>query len=267
MSGPAEHARARAGRLRRSARRASAWPPPRRARCTCAWAAPACRAVYADDVELELGRAYVLREGADVTIVACGVEVEQALKAAAAAGRGGRVEAEVIDAFSVKPLDEETILASAGKTGCAVVCRGAQRRWGAWARPWPRRWPRTRPGAVRRSWACATPSANRASSSELMAYFNLDARAIVEAVKKRHGREGHVIESSPSSVHHYSNGAYCDERYQPRGSCAPTPGAAAPMRRRRLRARRHRSFLRRCPCLRLTTCPSRRVRRSSPSTT
>ena len=38
--------------------------------------------VYADDVELELGRAYVLREGADATIVACGVEVEQALKAA-----------------------------------------------------------------------------------------------------------------------------------------------------------------------------------------
>ena len=38
--------------------------------------------VYADDVELELGRAYVLREGGDATIVACGVEVEQALKAA-----------------------------------------------------------------------------------------------------------------------------------------------------------------------------------------
>ena len=39
-------------------------------------------AVYADGVELELGRAYVLREGSDATIVACGVEVEQALKAA-----------------------------------------------------------------------------------------------------------------------------------------------------------------------------------------
>ena len=39
-------------------------------------------AVYADGVELELGRAYTLREGSDVTIVACGVEVEQALAAA-----------------------------------------------------------------------------------------------------------------------------------------------------------------------------------------
>ncbi len=39
-------------------------------------------AVYADGVELELGCAYVLRQGTDVTIVACGVEVEQALAAA-----------------------------------------------------------------------------------------------------------------------------------------------------------------------------------------
>ena len=66
--------------------------------------------VYADGVELELGRAYVLREGSDATIVACGVEVEQALKAAQMLAAEG-VEVEVIDAFSVKPLDEDTVLA------------------------------------------------------------------------------------------------------------------------------------------------------------
>ena len=77
-------------------------------------------AVYADGVELELGRAYVLREGSDATIVACGVEVEQALKAAQMLAAEG-VEVEVIDAFSVKPLDEDTVLASVGKTGRAVV--------------------------------------------------------------------------------------------------------------------------------------------------
>ena len=77
-------------------------------------------AVYADGVELELGRAYVLREGADATVVACGVEVEQALKAAEALAAQG-VDVEVIDAFSVKPLDEGTILASARKTGRVVV--------------------------------------------------------------------------------------------------------------------------------------------------
>lgn len=61
-------------------------------------------AVYADGVELELGCAYVLRQGTDVTIVACGVEVEQALAAAEELAAEG-ISAEVIDAFSVKPLD------------------------------------------------------------------------------------------------------------------------------------------------------------------
>ena len=74
--------------------------------------------VYDDDVELEIGRAYVLREGSDVTIIACGVEIKEALAAAdVLADRG--VSAEVIDAFSVKPLDEETILASVEKTAAS----------------------------------------------------------------------------------------------------------------------------------------------------
>ena len=77
-------------------------------------------AVYADGVELELGCAYVLRQGTDVTIVACGVEVEQALAAAEELAAEG-ISAEVIDAFSVKPLDRETIVASAKKTGRVVV--------------------------------------------------------------------------------------------------------------------------------------------------
>lgn len=73
-------------------------------------------AVYEDGSQLELGKAYVLREGSDVTIVACGVEVEQALKAAAILDEKG-ISAEVIDAFCLKPLDEATIIASAQKTG------------------------------------------------------------------------------------------------------------------------------------------------------
>ena len=47
--------------------------------------------VYADDVELELGRAYVLREGDDATIVACGVEIREALAAAELLAERGRV--------------------------------------------------------------------------------------------------------------------------------------------------------------------------------
>ncbi|WP_462134465.1 transketolase family protein [Slackia piriformis] len=76
--------------------------------------------VYDESSVFEVGRAKVLREGSDVTIVACGVEIDEALKAAEALAEKG-VSAEVIDAFSIKPLDEETILASARKTGCVVT--------------------------------------------------------------------------------------------------------------------------------------------------
>ncbi|MCL2491663.1 MAG: transketolase family protein [Coriobacteriia bacterium] len=77
--------------------------------------------VYEEGFELELGRAYVLREGSDVTIAACGIEVDQALKAAELLETEG-VQAEVIDVVSVKPLDVETILASVRKTGRIVTC-------------------------------------------------------------------------------------------------------------------------------------------------
>lgn len=68
-----------------------------------------------------LGRARVLRSGSDVSIIACGVEVEQALIAADRLAESG-VSAEVVDAFSLKPLDEATILGSIAKTGNAVSC-------------------------------------------------------------------------------------------------------------------------------------------------
>ena len=70
--------------------------------------------------EFELGKAKVVREGTDVTIVACGAEVAEALAAAEMLAAEG-IEAEVIDAFSIKPLDAETILASAAKTGRVVT--------------------------------------------------------------------------------------------------------------------------------------------------
>ena len=88
--------------------------------------------VYADDVELELGRAYVLREGGDATIVACGVEVEQALKAAELLEDAGI-------AFSVR-VSEVDVLGEAarrgddprlrGQDGLRGSCRGAQRDGG-----------------------------------------------------------------------------------------------------------------------------------------
>ncbi len=77
--------------------------------------------VYEPGFEMQLGGSRVLREGADITLVACGIEVDQALKAAEKLAEQG-VSAEVIDAYSVKPLDEATVLASAAKTGRVVTC-------------------------------------------------------------------------------------------------------------------------------------------------
>ena len=77
--------------------------------------------VYEPGFEMALGGSRVLREGTDVTLIACGIEVDQALKAAEKLAEQG-VSAEVIDAYSVKPLDEKTVLASAAKTGRVVTC-------------------------------------------------------------------------------------------------------------------------------------------------
>ena len=77
--------------------------------------------VHAEDFDVELGRAYVMRDGTDVSLVACGVMVAEALRAAELLEAEG-ISAEVIDAMSIKPLDTERIVASAAKTGAVVTC-------------------------------------------------------------------------------------------------------------------------------------------------
>lgn len=76
--------------------------------------------IYDEAVEGHLPWATVLREGTDVSLIACGVEVEQALFAADLLAREG-VSAEVIDVESVKPLAEDLICASAEKTGHVIT--------------------------------------------------------------------------------------------------------------------------------------------------
>lgn len=70
--------------------------------------------------KFEIGKGIVLREGTDVTIVATGLCVNSALEAAEKLAADG-VSAEVINIHTIKPLDEELILASAKKTGKVVT--------------------------------------------------------------------------------------------------------------------------------------------------
>lgn len=70
--------------------------------------------------KFEIGKGIVLREGTDLTIVATGLCVNSALEAAEKLAADG-VSAEVINIHTIKPLDEECILASAKKTGKVVT--------------------------------------------------------------------------------------------------------------------------------------------------
>ncbi|MDZ4166848.1 MAG: transketolase C-terminal domain-containing protein [Coriobacteriia bacterium] len=81
----------------------------------------AAPAIYGDDYRFELGGARVVREGAHVTLAACGVMVEQALAAADALAADG-IEAEVLDVSTIKPFPAEAVAASARKTGAVVTC-------------------------------------------------------------------------------------------------------------------------------------------------
>jgi len=74
----------------------------------------------APDQHFEIGKAVVLSEGTDVTIVATGHLVWEALVAAEALETQG-ISAEVINIHTIKPLDEKALLASIRKTGCVVT--------------------------------------------------------------------------------------------------------------------------------------------------
>ncbi len=76
--------------------------------------------LYGTDEEFPIGGSKVLREGADVTLVGCGITVHESLKAADALAQNG-IAARVIDCYSIKPIDVETLAAAASETGRIVI--------------------------------------------------------------------------------------------------------------------------------------------------
>lgn len=73
-----------------------------------------------EDKPFVIGKADVLREGSDVTLVGCGQMVSFCLDAAEALASEG-VSAEVVNMSTIKPLDSETLSKSVSKTGCCVT--------------------------------------------------------------------------------------------------------------------------------------------------
>ncbi len=72
------------------------------------------------DYKFEIGKGVVLREGKDVTIIATGLPVGNCLEAAEKLAADG-IEAKVINIHTIKPLDEELVLAAAKETGKVVT--------------------------------------------------------------------------------------------------------------------------------------------------
>lgn len=76
--------------------------------------------IIPEDKPFVIGKADVLREGSDVTLVGCGQMVSFCLDAAEALASEG-VSAEVVNMSTIKPLDSETLSKSVSKTGCCVT--------------------------------------------------------------------------------------------------------------------------------------------------
>jgi transketolase len=134
-----------------------------------------------DDTPFEIGKAYVYREGTDVTIAAAGPQVYYALAAAEELAKN-KISCEVINVASVKPLDEKTLIASVKKTGCMVTAEEHQITGGvgsAVAEVLGRNFP-----VPQEFVGMPDHFGESGEQSELIAKWGMDSKAIIAAVKK-----------------------------------------------------------------------------------
>ncbi len=140
--------------------------------------------VYDEGFTCDVAFANVLREGSDISIMACGVEVAQALAAADALAAEG-ISAEVVDVMSVKPLDEETIIASAAKTGCVLTVE-EHSIYGGMGSAVAELLGEKHPVPVTR--LGLTTFGQSGDAAELLAYYGLDAAGIAARAREVLGK-------------------------------------------------------------------------------
>ena len=76
--------------------------------------------IFDEDYKFEIGKAVTLKEGTDVTIIATGLLVNEAIEAAKTLEEEG-ISVELINMHTIKPLDKAAVVAAAKKTGCIVT--------------------------------------------------------------------------------------------------------------------------------------------------
>lgn len=134
-----------------------------------------------EDQEFTIGKAVNLTEGSDVTIIATGHLVWEALKAVEELEEKG-ISAEVINIHTIKPLDEEAILKSVKKTGCVVTAEEHNYYGGlgeSVARTLAEHYP-----APQEFVATQDTFGESGTPAELMEKYGLNAKAIVEKTEK-----------------------------------------------------------------------------------
>lgn len=136
--------------------------------------------IFGDDYRFEIGKGVKLAEGTDVALMATGIEVEQALAARELLAAEG-ISASVINIATIKPLDEDMVIAEAKACGAVVTCEEHSIIGGLGS-------------AVTECLAekCPTPVlrvgvndefGRSGPAKELVSYFRLDAAAIAEKAK------------------------------------------------------------------------------------
>lgn len=76
--------------------------------------------LYEEGSTFEIGKGNIIKEGTDVSIIACGIMVEEGIKAVEMLAKEG-ISARLIDMFTIKPIDRELVVRCAEETGCIVT--------------------------------------------------------------------------------------------------------------------------------------------------
>jgi len=76
--------------------------------------------LYTEDTKFECGKGATVRDGTDVTVIACGLLVHKAMEAAEILSKKG-ISVRVVDMYSIKPIDKDLILKCAAETGAIVT--------------------------------------------------------------------------------------------------------------------------------------------------
>ena len=143
--------------------------------------------LYAEDMKFEMGKGAVVREGSDVTVIACGIMVHKALEAAEMLAEKG-VSVRVVDMYSVKPIDRELIVRCAKETGALVTAEEHNIYGGLGSAV----------AEVLAQEGCAVPTefvgiqdtfTESGPYKELLAKYGLDANGVAAGIEKVIGRK------------------------------------------------------------------------------